>query len=185
MLGPERQRAGELGIPGGKRLARPRIDQVEADARKRRLRGRERGEPFVDAVRPAEEHQGFVIERLQPERYAVDPGARDVGKARRLDRGGIGLERDLDIGLGRPISGRRIDDRRDRRGRHQRGRATAEEDRPETPSGQRRRLIRQVGEQSVAPRRLVDALADMAVEIAIGAFRDAERPMDIKRERRR
>ena len=43
--------------------------------------------------------------------------------------------------------------------------------------------MREVGEQRVAPQLLVDRLADMAVEVAIGAFADAERPMDVKRER--
>jgi len=40
-------------------------------------------------------------------------------------------------------------------------------------------LLRQVGQQRVAPPLLVDALADMAVEVAIRTFRDAERPMDV------
>ncbi len=70
----------------------------------------------------------------------------------------------------------------DRGGRHQRGRAAAEEDRSDPPPRQRLRLIGQVGEQRVLPRRLVHACADMAVEVAIGAFRDAERPMDIEGE---
>ena len=43
--------------------------------------------------------------------------------------------------------------------------------------------MREVGEQGVAPHLMVDGLADMAVEVAIGAFADAKRPMDVKRER--
>src|SRR5688572_18754089 len=40
----------------------------------------------------------------------------------------------------------------------------------------------EVCEQGVAPRRLVDRVPDMAVEVAIGALADAERPMDIERK---
>ena len=38
-----------------------------------------------------------------------------------------------------------------------------------------------VGQQGIAPLLRVGRFADMAVEIAIGAFGDAERPMDIER----
>src|SRR5689334_18656038 len=38
----------------------------------------------------------------------------------------------------------------------------------------------QVGEQSLAPGLLVDRFADVGVEVAIGAFGDAERPVDIE-----
>ena len=48
---------------------------------------------------------------------------------------------------------------------------------------QQPRLMREVGEQRVAPCVLVDARADMAVEVAIGAFGDAERPVDVERQR--
>ena len=43
--------------------------------------------------------------------------------------------------------------------------------------------MREVGQQGVAPRVLVDGVADVAVEVAIGAFGDAERPVDVERER--
>jgi hypothetical protein len=41
----------------------------------------------------------------------------------------------------------------------------------------------ELGLERAAPAALVDALAHMAVEVAIGTFRTAERPMDVKRER--
>jgi hypothetical protein len=40
--------------------------------------------------------------------------------------------------------------------------------------------VRKIGEQSLSPRVLVNALADMAVEVAIGALADAERPVDVE-----
>ena len=45
------------------------------------------------------------------------------------------------------------------------------------------RLMRQIGEQSIAPSRLVNFRANMAVEVAIRAFGDAEWPVDINGER--
>src|SRR3546814_11490954 len=50
-------------------------------------------------------------------------------------------------------------------------------------AGQQIRLVPQIREQSVAPDRLIDMLANMAVEVAIGAFRHAKWPMDVKGER--
>jgi len=44
--------------------------------------------------------------------------------------------------------------------------------------------MREIGQQRLAPCLLVDRLADMAVEIAIGAFGDAKGPVDVKGERR-
>ena len=45
--------------------------------------------------------------------------------------------------------------------------------------------MNKIGEQSVAPRFLIDRITDVAIEVAIGAFADAEGPMDIERDRRR
>ncbi|MCY1173650.1 hypothetical protein D9M73_138170 [compost metagenome] len=185
MLGAEGERAGEFGFPGGQRLAGAGVDKVEADARKGGLRGVERGEALGHIMRAAEKGERAIVKRLQPERHAVDPGARNIGKARRLDRGGIRLQRDFDIWLGGPVHGGGVDHCRDRLGRHQRRRAATEEDRAEPSPRQRLRFISKVGEQRVTPRRLIDAFTDMAVKVAIGTFRDAEWPMDIKRQRRR
>ena len=41
----------------------------------------------------------------------------------------------------------------------------------------------EIAKQRVAPQILVDRLPDMAVEVAIGAFGNAERPVDVKGER--
>ena len=40
----------------------------------------------------------------------------------------------------------------------------------------------EIGEQGVAPGGLVDIIADVAVEVAIRAFGDAERPVDVEGE---
>src|ERR1700750_1113809 len=66
---------------------------------------------------------------------------------------------------------------------HQRRRSAAEEDRRELPFGKQSRLVGEVRKQCLAPCIVVDAIADMAVEVAIGAFADAERPVDVERKR--
>src|SRR3546814_2650667 len=86
----------------------------------------------------------------------------------------MGLERDLDIGRESPRAFGRVEHRRHRFGRHQRGGAAAEEDRSEPAFGLRC-LMREIGEQSPTPQILIHRIADMAVEIAIRAFGDAER----------
>jgi hypothetical protein len=43
----------------------------------------------------------------------------------------------------------------------------------------------EIGEQRPLPPHRIDVVANMAVEIAIGAFRPTERPMDINGERLR
>jgi hypothetical protein len=40
-----------------------------------------------------------------------------------------------------------------------------------------------IGQQGIAPGVLVDRVADVAVEVAIRAFGDAERPVDVEGER--
>ena len=185
MLSAEADRAGEFGFPGGERLVRAGIDQVEADPRKGTLGGVERGEPFGDIMRAPQKFQRRVVERLQAERHPVHAGGGQIGKARGFDRGRVGLKRDFDIAREAPGRFGGAEHRRDRFGRHQRGRAAAEENRAELSAGRLGCFMREVSKQALAPGGLIDAVADMAVEVAIGAFRHAERPMDIKRERRR
>jgi hypothetical protein len=42
--------------------------------------------------------------------------------------------------------------------------------------------MREVGQKGIAPCLLVDAIADVTVEVAIGAFRKTKRPMHIDAE---
>src|SRR4051812_15237392 len=77
---------------------------------------------------------------------------------------------------------RGLDQRRHRRGLHQRGGPTTKKDGFQPSSGQQTGLMSEVGEQRLAPSVLVDAVADMAVEVAIGAFADAKRPVDVERQ---
>src|SRR3546814_19545320 len=95
-----------------------------------------------------------------------------------LDRCRFGLEVDPEIGRQYPRWVGRCEHRRHLCVRHKRGVAAAEEDRSEPAFGLRC-LMREISEQSPTPQILIHRIADMAVEIAIRAFGDAERPMDV------
>src|SRR5687768_15144951 len=75
-----------------------------------------------------------------------------------------------------------VDQGSDRARLHQRGSTAAEEDRGEPAAGEQAPFVGEVGEQGVAPFVLVDCRTDMAVEVAIGALADAERPVDVEGE---
>src|SRR6478672_8942596 len=85
MLGGFRDGALELGRPGLRRLARPRVDQVEGIALERGACDRDGGERLLRGVRAPEFLQLRVVERLYAERDAVDAGRAIAGKARGLD----------------------------------------------------------------------------------------------------
>ena len=65
MPGAETERAIQLGLPGVQRLTGQGVDQIEADAIELLLRGIEGGQPFGDVMRPPEELQRGIIERLE------------------------------------------------------------------------------------------------------------------------
>ena len=182
MAGAEADGALERRCPALFGVAGKRIDEVETDAFEPTLRGFERMQPFARAMRAAEKAQGLVVEALETEREPVDAGYGEIGEARRLDRVGIRFERDLEV-VGRvPVGSRGIDHGRDRRRLHQRRGAPAKENRGQPAPGKKPRLMREVGEQGSAPHVLVDGRPDMAVEVAIRAFADAERPVHVERD---
>ena len=97
MIARHRQRGIELVAPRCERLPRPRIDQIEREAREEPRRERDRVPRLTRIVAAAEEFQRRIVERLHAERDAVNAGSAQLGKARGLDRGRIGFERDLEI----------------------------------------------------------------------------------------
>src|SRR5271170_206942 len=126
MVAGERQRLVELAAPGRRRLAWARIDQVEREARELALRQRDRGARLARVVLAAEEFERAVVERLDAERQPIDAGGGELAEARRLDRGRIGFERDLDVVSQAPVLGDAREHGRDGRGPHQGWRAAAE-----------------------------------------------------------
>ena len=65
-------------------------------------------------------------------------------------------------------------------GFHERRGAAAEEDASQPTVRRRGGVVVEFSQQRIAPAGVVDGLGYVAVEIAIGAFRLAERPMNIK-----
>ena len=180
VVGAESERAVELCPPGRQVLAGPGVDQVERDARKQQARQLERGNGLLGGVLPAEEDQRVRVQALDPERDAVDAGGAEGAEPSRLDAGRVGLERDLEVGRRVEQPGRVCDQVGDGGRVHQARRTATEEDRAERPPSQPRRLPRQLGPQRAGEPGLVDAVAHVAVEVAIGALGQAERPVDIE-----
>ena len=98
----EAERPFQFGRPGLDRLARPGIDQVEGIAREMPAGRFKRGDRLVGGMLPAEEAERRRIERLHPQRHAIDAGFGQCGKAAGFDRGRIGFEGDLDVGSAVP-----------------------------------------------------------------------------------
>ena len=179
------QGAGELGRPILRVLARPGIDQVERVAIENAARDADRIERFARGVHAAKLGEHAIVERLDAERDAVDAGGAVAAEAGGFDAGRIGFEADLDVGRDAPMFCNRVEDRRHRGRLHQRGRAAAEEDRRNGAVRHPRRGRRDLGGKRAHEARLVDRLAaHMAVEVAIGTFRQAERPVNVDAEGR-
>ena len=87
-----------------------------------------------------------IVERLHPERQPVDAGRAVAGEALRFHARGICFERDLGIAVEPPMPGDGVEDRRHRRGLHQRRRAAAEEHACDAPSRRKRSEIGKLGE---------------------------------------
>jgi hypothetical protein len=107
VFGAESHSAAQLLGPCLRRLAGPRVDQVDGEAREGArggLDGADRGGCVMVA---AEERQRCIVQRLQPQRQAVDAGVGEGGEARRLRVGGIGFQGDFEVGRRRPEPPRR------------------------------------------------------------------------------
>ena len=134
---------------------------------------------------PAEESECRIVECLHAEREPVHPRRGVAGEAAGFDGAGIGLERDLEIGSGGPQGFHARDDRGDTLGRHERGRAAAEEETGDDARTRLRCVMLELGCECRTKAPLLEVLAHVAVEVAIGAFREAEGPMDVDAETRR
>ncbi|GJE60415.1 hypothetical protein MPOCJGCO_2527 [Methylobacterium trifolii] len=185
VLGRPRDRIRQLGPPRRRRLAGAGVDQVEGGAGERRLRDPDRLERLRGAVQAPERLQRGVVERLDAERHPVDPGGPVAAKTPRLDAGGVGLQGDLGLGRHRPGRGHRLQQARHRLRPHQRGRAAAEEDAGDGPPRRAGGHVRDLGPEGGQVARLVHGgVADVAVEVAIGALRGAEGPVQVDAEAR-
>ena len=181
----EGQRVLEFGRPGLGRLAGPGIDQVEGVAREMAARGIESGQRLVRRMLAAEELERSGIERLHAQGHAIDARFGQGREPGGLDRGRVGFQGDLDLRRAIPQRLGAGDHGIHGLGRHQRRRAAAEEDRFDPAAWRLASGVLELCQQRFAPASLFDAVADMTVEVAIGALRLAERPMDVDAQRRR
>ena len=97
MIRRERQRLAQFRPPRVRRLARPRIDQVERDARETPPAPSPAPRSPAPRSAPAQQPQRRRIEALHADRDPVHPGIAERREAPRLDAGRIGLQRDLDV----------------------------------------------------------------------------------------
>ena len=101
---------------------------------------------LVGAMVAAEEGQAASSSDCTPSDRRLTPASAKAGEAPGLGVGGIGLQRDLEVGRAAATGARRpVDDRADGVGVHQRGRAAAEEDRDQPARAGQGRLGLQVG----------------------------------------
>ena len=183
MFGGFRNRELQFIGPHLRRLVGAGVDQVERITVERAARDRDRIQRFARAVQSSERLQRSVVERLHAERDAVDAGCAIAAKPRCFHAGRIGLQRHLDIVGDAPMLADRIQDGADGLRLHQRRRAAAEKDRRDGSIRRARRRGFDLARKRARKSLLVDRrVADMAVEIAIRAFRQAERPVHVDAE---
>ena len=184
MFGRLRDREFQFIGPHRGRLVGAGVDQVERIAVERGARDRDRIERFTRGVQSSERFQRGIVQRLDAERHPVDAGRAIAAKPRRLDAGRIGFQRHFDIGRDAPIFADRIEDRTDGLRLHQRRRAAAEKDRGYFAAGRTCGRRFDLARKGACKARFVDRrMPDVAVEIAIRAFRQAERPVHVDAER--
>ena len=153
--------------------------------RKHRIGHVQRGQRLGDRMLAAEVLEVDIVQRLDPERNPIDARAFEAAKARGLDAGGIGLQRNLDIRGEAPMFGDGVEYRRDGGGQHQRRRAAAEKHGVHHAARRQGGAMGDFRAKGFDEAILVDiATAHVAVEIAVGAFRQAERPVHIDAEAR-
>ena len=182
VIGGHCQRLGQFRAPLVRCLVLTRIDQVEARARERLACDIEGVAGLRDRMKPTKAAQIGVVQRLDTHGNAVDAGVAEFPEPAGLDGGGVGLQRDLDIVGKGPALPRGVEDGRDDLGLHQGGRSPTEEDAAQEARARFLRNTFYFRNISRKPPVVVDPRRDMGVEVAIGAFRLTERPVDIKPE---
>jgi hypothetical protein len=183
MLRAKSKCAGKLRAPRFFRLIRARVDEIEAHTRKCLLRERERCERLGRRMLAPEKAQSLVGKRLHAEGQAIDARRAEAVETRCLHACRIGFESDLHIGGDVEQRGTLVKKRAHGFWFHERRRAAAEEDACDAPlSGSRAERL-ELTQKRRAKARVVDIPADMGIEVAIGTFRKAERPVDVDAER--
>jgi hypothetical protein len=129
------------------RLLRQGVHQVDVHPFEGALRQFDRAPCLVRVVDAAERREMAVIEALHADRQAVHAGVAKAGEAVRFDRAGVGFERDFGARRQRHAGAHGGQQAVERRGRHQAGRAAAEEDAVHAPAPDVRQRMLEVGDQ--------------------------------------
>ncbi|MHC3926701.1 hypothetical protein ACMZ4W_01804 [Brevundimonas naejangsanensis] len=182
VLEPQIEGGGQFRPPVDDALPRPGVDQVDRQARERPPRQTDRPARLLGRMVAAQKLQRRVVKRLHPHRQPVDACLRQSGVTPGLGVGRIGLKTDL-YGAGRREQGvGALNHRRHSVRRHQRRRASAEEDRGQRARADPRRLRLQVVKNGLRQPRLLLGPPPVAhdVEVAIGADARAVGPVDVE-----
>ena len=179
VLGIEAQQFADGALPGFARLVREAGDQVHADVAKAGgAKDFDGAENIFAAVHAAGGLQFAIVKGLRAEADAVESGVKPGGGFDRRDRLGIGLERRL-LRLDAIGIAERVEDSREGCGREEAWRSAAEVDCVDLLLAG---IVRGLGDLAAdgCGVGLVAVARDHAgVEIAVGAFRLAERHLDV------
>jgi hypothetical protein len=182
MFARDGQRGSQFRPPVRNRLVLARMDQIEAHPVEQPVAKRHGRPRLGGCMGAAERAERGIVKRLNAQRQPVDPGSAISCQAASLDRTGIGLKRDLDRIRDGPARRDPVNQVADQVGWHQAWRATAQKHRIDRSAGHRIGQSVDLGQEGRAPPGHVDRGGDVTVEIAIRAFRGAERPVQIDPE---
>ena len=147
MLAGERQRLAQLLVPGGERLAGPRIDQIERIPGKVSRARRIAAIASSRSCRRPRNRSAAGSSAWMPSDSRLTPAAANAAKRSASAEFGLASSVISRSGAAGHSARDALDQRRDRLGRHQRRRAAAEEDRHDLALRHQRGLPVEIGEQ--------------------------------------
>ncbi len=182
VIGGEAQRPREFRFPSLRRLTRPRVDEVKAHARECIACQFIRRERLGHRMQPPQRLEVLVIQRLNADRKPVHPRRPKTRELFRLHGRRVRLEGNFGITRQTPQPIRRTDNHIHRARIHKRRRTAAKKDRCEGAAALQARHMFHLADERSRPERMIDPRHYMRIEIAIGTFGSAERPMHIEPE---
>jgi hypothetical protein len=152
----------------------------------RRARGFGGAQRRVAPVDAPERLQFFILEALNADGQAIDPGFPETPEVFLVHRAGIGLEGDLDILVERQARANPGQQTVNGLGREQARRAAADENRMHDPPPHARQVLLQVAQQRVDVFLLRNLFPRLVrIEIAIRALAHAPGDVHVERQRRK
>jgi len=169
----------------GKALPGQPIHDIEVDIIEIALRNFDCGARLAVVVDAAERLEMARIEALDADRQPVDARRAEHLEFLRLECAGVRFERDLGVDSERHARAHRADDLLDACRREHARRAAAEKHAVDLAAPYQRQRGLKIGDERVDVTLLGNRLARLVrIEIAIRAFAQAPRNVDVERERR-